>query len=52
MKPDTSIKLISGNSNRPLAEAIARRISVYRGDRISLANARVERFNDSEIFVD
>ena len=52
MKPDTSIKLISGNSNRPLAEAIARRISVYRGDRISLANTRVERFNDSEIFVE
>ena len=52
MKPDTSIRIISGNSNRPLAEAIAKRISVYRGDRISLANARVERFNDSEIFVE
>ena len=46
------MKLISGNANRPLAEAIARRISVYRGDQIGLANARVERFNDKEIFVE
>jgi ribose-phosphate pyrophosphokinase len=47
-----SMRLIAGNSNRPLAEAIARRISVYRGDRVTLANARVERFNDREIFVE
>ncbi|MCL5777914.1 ribose-phosphate pyrophosphokinase [Limibaculum sp. FT325] len=46
------MKIIAGNANRPLAEAIARRISVYRGDRIGLANARVERFNDKEIFVE
>ena len=47
--------LITGNANRPLAEAIARRIAVYQGfqgKKISLADARVERFNDSEIFVE
>ncbi len=52
MKTENGMKLIAGNSNRPLAEAIVRRISVYRGDRVSLTNARVERFNDSEIFVE
>jgi ribose-phosphate pyrophosphokinase len=52
MKPDTSVRIIAGNSNQPLAESIAKRISVYRGGRISLARARVERFNDSEIFVE
>ncbi|MEM6942477.1 MAG: ribose-phosphate pyrophosphokinase [Pseudomonadota bacterium] len=46
------MKLISGNANRPLAEAIAKRVSVYRGRRIGLAEARVERFNDNEIFVE
>ena len=44
--------LISGNSNRPLAEAIARRMSVFRGNKFKLADARVERFNDKEIFVE
>jgi len=52
MKPDTGIRIITGNSNQPLAESIAKRISVYRGGQISLARARVERFNDSEIFVE
>ena len=46
------MRLIAGNSNRPLAEAIARRISVYRGDKVTLADTRVERFNDREIFVE
>jgi len=45
-------KLISGNSNRPLAKAVARRMSMHRGDRINLVDARVERFNDAEIFVE
>ena len=49
---EVPIKLIAGNANRPLATAIARRISVYRGERVSLAEARVERFNDKEIFVE
>ncbi|MGB0496752.1 MAG: ribose-phosphate pyrophosphokinase [Rubricella sp.] len=52
MKPDLNLKLISGNSNRRLAEAIARRMTVYRGNPVSLVNARVERFNDKEIFVE
>jgi ribose-phosphate pyrophosphokinase len=45
-------KLIAGNSNRPLAEAIARRTSLYRGMNVGLVDARVERFNDGEIFVE
>ncbi|QDL91989.1 ribose-phosphate pyrophosphokinase [Paroceanicella profunda] len=52
MKSDIQLKLISGNANRPLAEAIARRMTVYRGGPVQLANARVERFNDKEIFVE
>ncbi|MEO1773975.1 MAG: ribose-phosphate pyrophosphokinase [Pseudomonadota bacterium] len=46
------MKLISGNANRPLAEAIARRISVYRGAPVGVADTRVERFKDGEIFVE
>jgi len=45
-------KLISGNANRPLANAIARRISMHRGMDVSLCDARVERFNDGEVFVE
>jgi len=45
-------KLISGNANRPLAEAIARRMSMHRGVQTGLVDARVERFNDQEIFVE
>ena len=52
MKPDSAIRIISGNSNRRFAEAVARRISVYRGEAVRLADARVERFNDGEIFVE
>ena len=44
-------KLISGNANLPLAKSIARRMSMHRGMSISLVDARVERFNDQEIFV-
>ncbi len=52
MKGDSHIKILAGNGNRPLAEAIARRISVYRGGAIAVAEARVERFSDREIFVE
>ena len=52
MKADINLKLIAGNSNRAMAEAIARRMSVYRGLPVDLADARVERFNDKEIFVE
>jgi ribose-phosphate pyrophosphokinase len=45
-------KLISGNANRPLGEAISRRMSMHRGMQVDLVNARVERFNDGEIFVE
>ena len=48
----TEPKLISGNANRALANAIARRMSMHRGMSVGLVNARVERFNDGEIFVE
>ncbi|WP_212524161.1 ribose-phosphate pyrophosphokinase [Actibacterium sp. MT2.3-13A] len=48
----TEPKLISGNANRPLATAIARRMSLHRGVNVGLVDARVERFNDGEIFVE
>jgi len=45
-------KLISGNANRTLASAVARRMSMHRGMSVGLVHARVERFNDQEIFVE
>ncbi|WP_207100685.1 ribose-phosphate pyrophosphokinase [Paracoccus shandongensis] len=48
----TEPKLISGNANRTLAAAIARRMSMHRGMNVSLCDARIERFNDQEIFVE
>ncbi|NBT30805.1 MAG: ribose-phosphate pyrophosphokinase [Rhodobacteraceae bacterium] len=45
-------KLISGNANRTLASAVARRMSMHRGMSVGLVDARVERFNDQEIFVE
>jgi len=45
-------KLISGNANMPLAKAVARRMSMHRGINVGLVDARVERFNDGEIFVE
>ncbi|CUH64442.1 Ribose-phosphate pyrophosphokinase [Thalassovita gelatinovora] len=45
-------KLISGNANLPLAQSIARRMSIHRGRKINLCDARIERFNDQEIFVE
>ncbi len=50
--PATDPKLISGNANRPLADAIARRMTLHRGMSVGLVDARVERFNDQEIFVE
>ncbi len=52
MNPMFKPKLIAGNSNRPLAAAIARRISMHRGETVDLVKTRVERFNDGEIFVE
>ena len=48
----TEPKLISGNANRTLANAVARRMSMHRGINVGLVDARVERFNDGEIFVE
>ncbi|SIT11064.1 ribose-phosphate pyrophosphokinase [Paracoccus saliphilus] len=48
----TEPKLISGNANTPLAAAIARRMSMHRGMNVGLCDARIERFNDQEIFVE
>ncbi len=48
----TEPKLISGNANLPLATSIARRMSMHRGMQVNLVEARVERFNDQEIFVE
>jgi len=45
-------KLISGNANMPLAKSVARRMSMHRGMDIGLVDARVEQFNDQEIFVE
>ncbi len=45
-------KLISGNANPALAKGIARRMSMQRGINTDLVDARVERFNDGEIFVE
>ena len=45
-------KLIAGNANKPLAAAIARRMSMHRGMDVGLVDARVERFNDGEVFVE
>ena len=45
-------KLIAGNANLPLARAMARRMSMHRGMNVDLVDARVERFNDGEIFVE
>ena len=45
-------KIISGNANRTLASAVARRMSLHRGPGFGLVDARVERFNDAEIFVE
>ena len=51
--PNTSEpKLIAGNANKQLAANIAKRMSMHRGIRVAPVDARVERFNDGEIFVE
>ncbi len=52
MRSMTEPKLISGNANPTLAKSIARRMSMHRGVNVGLLDARVERFNDGEIFVE
>lgn len=48
----TEPKLIAGNSNPDLSQAIARRMTMHRGKPVELVNTRVERFNDGEVFVE
>ena len=48
----TEPKLIAGNSNLSLAQAISTYMSQLRGNTIGLCDTRVERFNDGEIFVE
>ena len=45
-------KLISGNANKNLAKAITRRMTVHRGLTVDLVDARIERFNHQEIFIE
>ena len=52
MEDGTGIRLVSGNSNRRFAEAVARRISIALGSDAPLARARIERFSDGEVFVE
>jgi ribose-phosphate pyrophosphokinase len=52
MSLEPNLKLIAGNANPLLAQAIARRMTVHRGTAVELTDARVERFNDKEIFVE
>ncbi len=52
MLTSTKPLLISGNANRPLAEEIASYATMNGGMDIGLLDARVEQFNDQEIFVE
>jgi len=52
MRHSSEPKLVSGNANMPLAKTIARRMSMHRGIPVNLCDARIERFNDQEIFVE
>ena len=52
MSPDFAPKIVSGNANPGLAKEVARRIGFHRGQSVDLVSARVERFNDGEIFVE
>lgn len=45
-------KLIAGNANASLAQSIADCMSGQRGRDVELAKARVERFNDQEVYVE
>jgi ribose-phosphate pyrophosphokinase len=45
-------KIITGNALPTLGKAVTRRLSMHRGMNVGLVDARVERFNDGEIFVE
>lgn len=46
------IRVLSGNANRTLAEAISQRIAFALGRSSPLAGARIENFSDGEVFVE
>ena len=52
MQTLTEPKIIAGNSNMNLASAITRRMSMHRGKLLEVVDARIERFNDQEIFIE
>ena len=52
MRHDSQPKLISGNANRTLSKSIARRMGMHHGEPVRIMDARVEQFNDQEIFVE
>ncbi len=52
MHAATTPKIIAGNANRTLAKSVAKRMGMHRGAPVSLVDARVEQFNDGEIFVE
>jgi len=52
MQTLTEPKIIAGNSNMTLASAITRRMSMHRGKLLEVVEARIERFNDQEIFIE
>ena len=45
-------KIISGNANKPLSGSIVEYMSGQRGRGIKLVDAKVERFNDQEVYVE
>lgn len=45
-------KIISGNANKPLSRSIVEYMSGQRGRGIKLVDAKVERFNDQEVYVE
>lgn len=52
MIPKNRPILIAGNSNKPLANSINSIVNQIQGQEFPLIDARVERFNDSEVFVE
>lgn len=45
-------KLVTGNANPKLAREIVKYVSILRGQEEELVKARVERFNDQEVYVE
>ena len=52
MRGNAEPKLIAGNANKELAQQISNCIQNQHDFRIPLTRARVERFNDEEVFVE